>query len=62
MDEAGAEEVCERIAATGAPERVREDARARVEKAKSIVAAAPIEAAQRELLTLVADGVVERYS
>ena len=62
LDEAGAEEVCERIAATGALDRVREDARARVEKAKSIVAAAPVEAAQRELLTLVADGVVERYS
>ena len=62
LDEAEAEAVCDRIAGTGALESCREDARARVEKAKSIISAAPLDAAQRELLTLVADGVVERYS
>jgi geranylgeranyl pyrophosphate synthase len=62
LDEGSAAEVCDRIAATGALERVREDARARVEAAKSRIAAAPLDEAQRELLGLVADGVVERYS
>ena len=62
LDEAGAAEVCDRIEATGALEHVREDARARVEKAKTNISSAPLDAAQRELLTLVADGVVERYS
>ena len=62
LDEAAAAEVCDRIEATGALAKVRDDARARVERAKSTISTAPIEAAQRELLTLVADGVTERYS
>jgi hypothetical protein len=40
---------------------VREEATARVDAAKSLINAAPVEAGQRELLALVADGVVERY-
>ncbi|MEO8091170.1 MAG: polyprenyl synthetase family protein [bacterium] len=62
LDAAAAEAVCERIAATGALERVRDEARGRVEAAKSALGAAPIEASQRELLGLVADGVAERYT
>ena len=62
LDEASAADVCERIAATGALEQVREEARGRVEVAKSMIGGAPIEAEQRRLLGLVADGVVERYS
>ena len=62
LDEASAGELCDRIEATGALDEVREDARARVEAAKHRVGAAPIPDAQRELLGLVADGVVERYS
>jgi geranylgeranyl pyrophosphate synthase len=62
LDEASAAELCDRIEATGALDRVRDDARGRVEKAKANVAAAPLEPGQRKLLTLVADGVVERYS
>jgi geranylgeranyl pyrophosphate synthase len=62
IDQAAAEEICERIAATGALEQVRDDARARVRQAKDAAAAAPLDAEQRELLALVADGVVERYS
>jgi len=57
-----AAEVCDRIAATGAPERAREDARDRVERAKSTLAASNVTAEELELLHLVADGVVERYS
>ena len=49
-------------AATGALEDVRGDARERVAEAKRLAAGAAIETEQRELLEVVADGVVERYS
>jgi geranylgeranyl pyrophosphate synthase len=62
LDAPRAEEACDRIAATGALEQVREEARARVGAAKTLIAAAPLEEEQRKLLALVADGVVERYS
>jgi geranylgeranyl pyrophosphate synthase len=62
LDEESAAAVCDRIAATSALEQVREGARRRVELAKRMLAKAPIDAEQRELLSLVADGVVERYS
>jgi geranylgeranyl pyrophosphate synthase len=62
LDEDSAAVVCDRIAATSALEEVRDGARRRVELAKHILAKAPIDTEQRELLSLVADGVVERYS
>ncbi|MGH2954603.1 MAG: polyprenyl synthetase family protein [Solirubrobacterales bacterium] len=62
LDEAAAEEVCERIGATGALEEVRAIARERVEAAKEALEGAPIEAERRALMAMVADGVVERYS
>ncbi len=63
LDAGGADEVCERIAQTGALEEVRADSRARVEEAKRTVAACgALTDAQRRLLALVADGVVERYA
>jgi len=62
LDAAAAADVCARIEATGALDEVRADARARVERAKDALAAAPLDAGRRELLTMVADGVVERYS
>jgi geranylgeranyl pyrophosphate synthase len=62
LDAAGAEAVCDRIEATGALEEVRADARERIAEAKRVLADAPLEADQRRLLELVADGVVERYS
>jgi geranylgeranyl pyrophosphate synthase len=63
LDAAGAEAACDRIAATGVLEEVRADARARVEEAKGVVASAPgLDDGQRRLLTMVADGVVERYA
>ena len=43
-------------------EEVRADARGRVEAAKAALDAAPLDGERRELLTLVADGVVERYA
>jgi geranylgeranyl pyrophosphate synthase len=62
LDTGAAEELCERIAATGALERVRAEARGRVERAKALVGSASPDASQRELLAMGADGVVERYS
>jgi geranylgeranyl pyrophosphate synthase len=62
LDEEGAADVCRRIAATDALDRVREIARHRVEDAKDALAEAGISPDQRRLLDLVADGVVERYS
>jgi geranylgeranyl pyrophosphate synthase len=62
LDPAAAEATCDRIAATGVLEEVRADGAARVERAKRALRAAAIDEQRRELLTLVADGVVERYS
>ncbi len=62
LDPAGAEAVCDRIAATGALDEVRADARARVAEAKRALDGADLDDERRELLDLVADGVVERYS
>ena len=62
LDAAAAEAVCDRIEATGALETVRADARARVEAAKLALDDADLDPQRHELLTLVADGVVERYS
>lgn len=63
LDEDAAAVACGRIAATGALADVRADARERVALAKRSLADAPgIDELQRELLTLVADGVVERYA
>jgi geranylgeranyl pyrophosphate synthase len=62
LDASGAEAVCDRIAATGAPTEVRKVARGQVAAAKEGLAAAPLDAERRRLLDLVADGVVERYS
>jgi geranylgeranyl pyrophosphate synthase len=62
LDPASAEEVCDRIAATGALEAVRADAAAMVAAAKDAVERAPLDRDRLDLLAMVADGVVERYS
>ena len=62
LDERTAESICDRIAATGAPETVREEARGRVATATRRLAGATLSGEERELLSLVADGVVERYA
>ena len=62
LDVTGAEEVCDRVAASGATGEVRARALAMVAEAKSDLSSAPLPAQQRSLLELVADGVVERYS
>ncbi len=62
LDGAAAEGLCDRIAASGATEAVRGEARDRVERAKQGLREAPIEHVDQKLFELVADGVVERYS
>jgi geranylgeranyl pyrophosphate synthase len=62
LDAGAAEELCERIAATGALDDVRARALEMVAAAKQRLAGAGLEAEQRRLLDLVADGVVQRYS
>jgi geranylgeranyl pyrophosphate synthase len=62
LDGAGAEALCERIAATGALDRVRSRALEMVAAAKRALGRAEFEPEQRQLLSLVADGVVQRYS
>jgi geranylgeranyl pyrophosphate synthase len=62
LDAAGAEVVCDRIEATGALERVRARALQLVGEAKQALERSSFEPEQRQLLALVADGVVQRYS
>jgi geranylgeranyl pyrophosphate synthase len=59
---AEAEALSDRIAATGALERARERALEFVAEAKGILPTVELSDSQRRALTLVADGVVERYS
>ena len=60
LDAAGAEEGCDRIAATGALEEARERALALVAEAKEMLPAI-LPNGRAALLDLVADAVVERY-
>jgi geranylgeranyl pyrophosphate synthase len=62
LDPAGAEQLCDRIAASGALERVRARALEMVATAKRQLAEPAFSPEQRQLLELVADGVVQRYS
>lgn len=62
LEAGSAAALCDRIAATGVLEEVRADARGRVEAAKDVLSKAGLGEQRRELLALVADGVVERYA
>jgi geranylgeranyl pyrophosphate synthase len=62
LDAGSAEEVCERIAATGALGTVRARALDLVAAGKRTLGSTGFDAEQRRLLELVADGVVQRYS
>lgn len=62
LDAAGAEELCERIAATGALKQVRARALEMVAEGKRNLGSAGFDAERRKLFDLVADGVVQRYS
>ena len=62
LGSAEAEALCDRIAATGALEEVRERALEMVAAAKRRLTDPAFDSEQQKLLGLVADGVVERYS
>jgi geranylgeranyl pyrophosphate synthase len=62
LDAAGAEALCDRIGAGGALAAVRARGLEMVAEAKRRLADAGLDAEQRHLLSLVADGVVKRYS
>jgi geranylgeranyl pyrophosphate synthase len=62
LDAAGAEELCDRIEATGALRQVRSRALEMVAEGKRKLASAGFDAEGRKLFDLVADGVVQRYS
>jgi geranylgeranyl pyrophosphate synthase len=62
LDQAAAEEICDRIAATGALDQVRDRAKEGINRAKRILSSDDFSDEERQLLALIADGVVERYS
>jgi geranylgeranyl pyrophosphate synthase len=62
LDPVGAETLCDRIAATGALEEVRVRAKAGIARAKRMIRSRHFSAEERELLEMIADGVVERYA
>ncbi len=62
LDLAAVEALCDRIAATGALDQVRSRALAMVNEAKARLEDDGFDPEQRQLLGLVADGVVQRYS
>jgi octaprenyl-diphosphate synthase len=62
LDAETAEALCDRIAATGALDRVRARALEMVAEAKRALKRTDFPPEQRHLLDLVADGVVQRYS
>jgi geranylgeranyl pyrophosphate synthase len=62
LDPSGAEEICDRIAATDALDQVRGRAREGIERAKGIIGSEEFTDEKRQLLAMIAGGVVERYS
>jgi geranylgeranyl pyrophosphate synthase len=62
LDEDAAEALCDRIAATGALDEVRDRAKKGIERAKRALESKDFSDEERQLLAMIADGVVERYS
>ncbi len=62
LDQDAAEALCDRIAATPALDEVRERAKEGIRRAKEILSSPEFTEEERELLGMVADGVVERYA
>jgi hypothetical protein len=62
LDETSAGALCDRIEGTGALERVRSRALDLIGEATSVLADSGLDRERVELLELVADGVVLRYS
>jgi geranylgeranyl pyrophosphate synthase len=62
LDGAAAEALCDRIAATGALDKVRDRAKKGIERAKRALESKDFSDEERQLLAMIADGVVERYA
>jgi geranylgeranyl pyrophosphate synthase len=62
LDPDAVEALCDRIAATGALDEVRARAKQGISRAKGILASPDFSDEERELLGMIADGVVERYA
>ena len=62
LSPAAAEEICDRIVATGALAQARAQALGHVAEAKKEVEQLDLPTERRRALELVADGVVERYA
>src|SRR5262249_35973365 len=62
LDQDGAEALCERSAASGALEDVRERAKQGMGRAKRLLSSEDFSGEERQLLGMIADGVVERYA
>jgi geranylgeranyl pyrophosphate synthase len=62
IDQERAEALCDRIAATGALDEVRDRAKRGIMRAKAILESEDFSDEERQLLAMIADGVVERYS
>jgi geranylgeranyl pyrophosphate synthase len=62
LDQAAAEALCDRIASTGALDEVRGRAKQGIGRAKAILDAPDFTDEERELLGMIADGVVDRYA
>jgi geranylgeranyl pyrophosphate synthase len=62
LDQDQAERMCDRIAATGALDQVRDRATRGIRRAKGILTSDDFSDEERQLLAMIADGVVERYS
>jgi geranylgeranyl pyrophosphate synthase len=62
LDQDAAEALCDRIAATPALDEVRERAKSGIARAKGILDSPDFTDEERELLGMIADGVVDRYS
>jgi geranylgeranyl pyrophosphate synthase len=62
LDPQEAEALCDRIAETGALDEVRGRARRGIKRAKGVLESADFSDEERQLLAMIADGVVERYS
>jgi geranylgeranyl pyrophosphate synthase len=62
LDQDAAEALCDRIAATPALDEVRDRAKGGIDRAKAILDSADFTDEERELLGMIADGVVERYA
>jgi geranylgeranyl pyrophosphate synthase len=62
LDQPAAEELCDRIADTGALDQVRGRAEQGIKRAKGLLGSTGFSDQELQLLGMIADGVIERYS